>query len=81
MLPVPSNDKSLNDWVDKLESNQVLSLLNLWNGKTNFDDTEELIEYLKSTFKKSGTIKQHYDDSLKKKKEKAIFDKLDFETE
>ena len=81
MIPVPSTDLSLNDWIDSLESTQILSLLDLWKGKTNFEDISELMEYLKTTFKKSGTIKQHYDTSIKRKNEKAMFDKTLFELE
>ena len=75
MLPVPNNNISLNDWVDSLESQQILSLLDLWKGKTNFEDIPELIDYLKTTFKKSGTIKEHYDISIKRENERVIFEK------
>ena len=64
MLPVPNKDIELNNWIDSLHSDQILSLLTLWKGQTYFNDSPELIEYLKCTFKKSYTIKQYYDSCL-----------------
>ena len=81
MIPIPSKDLLLNDWIESLDSCQILLLLDLWKGKTYFEDIPELTEYLKTIFKKSYTIKQHYDIAIKKANEKDIFDNdiIDFE--
>ena len=73
MQPIPNKDISLEYWIDKLESTQILSLLDLWNGKTKFEDLPELIDYLKKTFKKSNTIKQYYDMFIEQETEKSNF--------
>ena len=75
-FPTPDKDISLNSWIDTLDSPQILSLLNLWAGKTSFEDLPELISYLKTKFRNSNTIKQYFDESIKKAKEQAIFDNL-----
>ena len=80
-LPLPELDVSLTNWIDSLESKQILSLLDLWNGKTTFEDIPELIDYLKNTYKKSYIIKQHYENSINKKRKAALFDKLDIASE
>ena len=38
MLPTPDMNQSLNQWIDALETKQLLSLLQLWDGYDNYEE-------------------------------------------
>ena len=66
-MPTPNIDMSLTDWIDSLEPAELVLLLDLWKGKTNSNDLDQLNIYLKPVFKRCYIIKEYYDISMKRK--------------
>ena len=47
MLPTPNINQSLNEWIDTQESKEILSLLQLWIEKDNYEELTGILLCLK----------------------------------
>jgi hypothetical protein len=65
MYPIPNKSISLNNWIDSLESTQILSLLQLWNENSDYEELTGILICLKDKFKNSNIINQYYENSIK----------------
>jgi len=65
MLPNPTKDISFNNWIESLETREIIALLQMWNNNNNFNDDPELIKYLKDKLTSADTIKKYYDNRLR----------------
>ena len=69
MLPVPDCNQSLNNLIDSLESKQILSLLGLWDKKSDLEELTGILYCLKDKFKISTTIDEYYYNAIRRENE------------